>query len=453
VKITILGGGGFRTPIVWRAIRALAESVPVDEVVLYDTSEERLARVSLAIAGMHEELGGGPPVRSSTDLHPAVEGASFIFCAIRVGGLEGRVVDETIPLAEGVLGQETVGPGGICFALRALPHMKRIADVVKERAPDSWFLNFTNPAGLITEATREALDDRVVGVCDSPAGLCARVAAALGERMANLEFGYSGLNHLGWLSSVKRAGVELLPSLLADDGRLGEIEETHIFGAERVRELGMIPNEYLIYYEASERIVAAFKRVGASRAEIIRNQEAGFYGSRSDRPRDVLAEWKAARDARFGTYMDEVRDPANEATSAQTSGAQDEGPGEEGYAAIALDFVRGVQGEPASDQILNVRNDGALPFLDASAVVEVPCALGPGGPRARQTPALPAAQAELVARVKEVERLTIRASVEGSRALALEALAIHPVVPSRAVADKILEGYMRALPELAEMLH
>ena len=111
----------------------------------------------------------------------AVEGADFVFCAIRVGQLEGRVVDEDVPLGLGVLGQETTGPGGICFALRTIPVMVRLAETMAKHAPNAWLINFTNPAGMVTEAVQQVLGDRAVGICDSPSGLCRRVAAAVGR--------------------------------------------------------------------------------------------------------------------------------------------------------------------------------------------------------------------------------------------------------------------------------
>ncbi|MDQ4028166.1 MAG: 6-phospho-beta-glucosidase, partial [Actinomycetota bacterium] len=170
MKIAVVGGGGFRAPYVWESVAEVAGEVPIDALVLHDVSEVRLARIEAVIEGLRRERGG-PPVTTTTTLDDAVDGADVVLCAIRVGGLEGRVVDETVSLSEGVLGQETVGPGGLCFALRTLPAVLSIARVVRQVAPSSWFLNFTNPAGLITEALQQVLGDRAVGICDAPAGL------------------------------------------------------------------------------------------------------------------------------------------------------------------------------------------------------------------------------------------------------------------------------------------
>src|SRR5205085_8209716 len=128
------------------------------------------------------------------------------------------------PLGLGVLGQETTGPGGICFALRTIPVMVRLAETMAEHAPRAWLINFTNPAGMVTEAVQQILGDRAVGICDSPSGLCRRVARAVGRDPETLWFEYFGLNHLGWLQGVRDGDTDLLPDLLADDDALESFE-------------------------------------------------------------------------------------------------------------------------------------------------------------------------------------------------------------------------------------
>jgi 6-phospho-beta-glucosidase len=462
MKVAVVGGGGFRTPLVWAALAGVSNGSFVEELALQDPNELRLARIAGVIEGLRRERGGGPAVRTSKNLAEVVEGAGAVLCAIRVGGLEARVVDETVPLAEGVLGQETIGPGGICMALRTLPVMLGIAAVVSDRAPSAWLLNFTNPAGLITEALRNVMGDRVVGICDTPAALCARVASALGKQPENLSFDYAGLNHLGWLLAVKEGSHDLLPGLL-DDPSLGGLEEGRLFGRERLRQLGMLPNEYLLYYEAPDAIIDAFRRVGATRAQVLLAQQAGFYSAGVEKPHEALESWRRARDARHGTYMAEAwsaagGEPAKPASCAEdaypatqhTAAQEDRDLLEAGYASVAARFLRALSTNAGETLALDVANNGRLPFLDDDAVVEVPCEVTSSGPQSRVVGTLPPAQAELVARVKEVERTTIRASLEGSRSLAAQALAAHPVVPSREAGERILAGYLAALPELGQ---
>jgi 6-phospho-beta-glucosidase len=451
VKIAVVGGGGFRTPVIWESV---AELDDVAGMTLHDHDRARLERIAPVIEGLRRERGGGgPSVRTTTSLEDAVEGCGAVFCAIRVGGLEGRVVDETVPLALGVLGQETVGPGGIAFALRTVPVMREIAEVTAKRAPGTWFLNFTNPAGLVTEAIRPILGDRAIGVCDSPAALCARVAAALGKPMRSLEFAYAGLNHLGWLAAVHTDGEEVLGRLLDDEPRLSGIEEARLFGPSSLRELGAIPNEYLVYYERPDDIVRAFRAAGQTRAQVLLEQQHAFYAHHDETPEAALSSWRLTRDARHGSYMAEAW-AAGHLTDEPAAAAlsDDEGPGEAGYAAIAASFLHALTSGPPSTLILNTPNRGRLPFLDDEAVIEAPCEVTPSGVRGLPGVELGERQRELVERMKQVDRLTIRAAIEGSAALALAAIATHPLVPSHEVAERIFDGYLAGHPELRARL-
>lgn len=456
MKVAVLGGGGFRTPILYDALTA--SETRVSELVLHDLDPDRLARVDAVITALGRERGGTPfDVRTTTSQEDAVDEADAVLAAIRVGGVHARVIDEEVPLSHGVLGQETVGPGGVAFALRTVPVMRRIAEVVRDRAPTAWFVNFTNPAGIVTEAARGILGDRAIGICDSPAALCARVAASVERPVRSLRFDYAGLNHLGWLLAAEADGVDLLRGSLRDDGRLGRIHETQLFGASRVRALGAIPNEYLVYLERASEVTSAFARSGG-RGAIVAEQQRVFYEEPLPDPETALAIWRRTKDARHGTYMAEAPiEAASEAGSeagpdtADTHPAAD-GPGELGYAAVAADFLHAVGSEQGRRLILNVANEGRLDGIADGEVVEVSCEIGTGGVRPLPGRPLPPEAAELVARVKEVERLTLRASAEGSAEIALEAIAAHPVVPNRDVAERILTGYLERHTSLRELL-
>ena len=217
MKVAVLGGGGFRTPLTYTALQSVAARVPISQVVLHDIDRDRLERMRLVLDGLADGAAPCLAVRMTTDLEEAVDGADFIWCAIRVGGLEARLVDEEVPIREGVVGQETTGPGGISFALRSLPVLLEIARVIARRAPCAWFVNFTNPVGLVVEALRPVLGERVIGVCDTPTSLCSRVAQLLDRSPCELWFDYFGLNHLGWLRAVLDASGDRLPVLLSDD--------------------------------------------------------------------------------------------------------------------------------------------------------------------------------------------------------------------------------------------
>jgi 6-phospho-beta-glucosidase len=445
MKLAIVGGGGFRVPLVYGALLARRDRLPFDEVVLHDVDAGRLERIGAVLDGLAAEHGTKLPFAATTDLGDAVEDAAFVFCAIRVGRLEGRVVDESVPLALNVLGQETTGPGGICFALRTIPAMLELAETIAERAPQAWLINFTNPAGMVTEAVQRVLGDRVVGICDSPAGLCRRVAQALGRDPRDLWFDYFGLNHLGWLRAVRDGATDRLPELLADDEALASFEEGRLFGGDWLRALGMIPNEYLYYFYYGSDIVASIREAPASRGAFLLEQQAAFYNRNGQEPAEALAAWRATRHDRERSYMAEAR------SAAGIGGEHEEWSGDPGgYEGEAMGVVEAIANNEQRLMILNTANRSALPFLDERAVVEVPALVGRSGPAPVAVGSVPRHAEALIATIKDVERTTIEAALTGSADLAIRALALHPLVPSVTVARRIFDGYRRRLPELQE---
>ena len=135
MKLCIVGGGGFRVPLVYGALLRRQSTLDVEEIVLHDVDEARLQpHRRRARRAWPPSTATSCRSATTTDLDDAVEGADFVFSAIRVGELQGRVVDETVPLSCGVLGQETTGPGGICFALRTIPSMIELAEVDRRAA-------------------------------------------------------------------------------------------------------------------------------------------------------------------------------------------------------------------------------------------------------------------------------------------------------------------------------
>ena len=440
MKLTIVGGGGFRVPLVYGALLEKAERLKLDEIVLHDIDADRLERIGHVLDGLAREHGAKLPFRTTTDLVDAVEGTDFVFCAIRVGQLEGRVVDEDVPLGMGVLGQETTGPGGICFALRTIPVMVRLAETIAKHAPNAWLINFTNPAGMVTEAVQQVLGDRAVGICDSPSGLCRRVAAALDRDAGELWFDYFGLNHLGWLRGVRdAAGGPLLDTLLEDEERLLGFEEGRLFGGEWLRSLGMIPNEYLYYFYYAADTVSAI-RSGNPRGAFLLEQQRAFYARSGG---DALADWRATRHDRERTYMAEARSAAGDES-------EHDHDANAGYESEAMAVLEAIALNSRSVLILNTANRSSLPFLDERAVVEVPCVVGRAGPVPLAIGQVPAHARALVETMKDVERTTIDAALLGSRELAIKALALHPLVPSVTTARSIFDGYRERLPALQE---
>ncbi|MDS1269754.1 6-phospho-beta-glucosidase [Lipingzhangella sp. LS1_29] len=458
MRLTILGGGGFRVPLIHRALLAdAATGDPViSELVLHDSDRGRLAAIESVLAGQRQSWGhhhGRQPdlrVRLCSDLDTALSGAAVVFCAIRVGGTRGRVLDETVALDLEVLGQETVGAGGISYGLRTLPVAEQIAERIATRAPTSWVINFTNPAGMVTEAMTRALGQRVIGICDSPVGLARRACRALGTDPGRVRSDYAGLNHLGWLRGLWDADHDLLPELLDDPEALASFEEGHLFGVDWLRALGAIPNEYLYYYYRAREARAAVERSrtegAGTRGQQLVGQQAHFYRSPHPTPEEALAAWERTRREREETYMSDSRGAAGDLGRAEAD--LDGG----GYDRVALAVMRAILRDEPSRWILNVRNRGALAGLDADAVVEVPCIVDAAGARPEPLAPLSHHQLGLVHAVKGTERDTIAAVRTGSRSLALRALGTHPLVDSIHVARRLLDGYQHAFPQLVDVL-
>ena len=444
MRLTILGGGGFRVPLVYSALLRDHEAGRVDHVALYDTDEVRLTAVARVLAEQAAAYADAPVITLHTDLDEALAGAAFVFSAIRVGGMAGRSCDERLGMAHGVIGQETVGYGGISYALRTLPVVMDLAERIRVQAPDAWVINFTNPAGVVTEAMSRVLGDRVIGICDSPIGLARRVLGALGVQGDDVVIDYAGLNHLGWLRGLRVDGRDVLPDLMARPDLIGTFEEGRLFGAEWVTELGAVPNEYLHYYYFTREVRHADQLAAQTRGAFLVEQQGRFYEQLEHR-HDVsaLALWERTRLDRETTYM---------ATNRQSAGMGDRDEDDlvsGGYEDVAIALMRGIAYDQSARLILNVRNRGTLAALDADAVVEVPCVVDASGAHPVAGTELPDFGVGLVTNAKYVERQTIEAGVGGSRAAAVRALAHHPLVDSVTVARSLLEDAMHAFPALS----
>ncbi|MDG4862766.1 6-phospho-beta-glucosidase [Streptomyces sp. T-3] len=427
MRLTILGGGGFRVPLVYGAL----VGSEITELTLYDTDPVRVGVVRSVL----EHFEGGPAVRIAADLDDALRGADFVFSAIRVGGTAGRVQDERVPLGEGVLGQETVGAGGVLYGLRTIPVALHIAERAAAVAPDAWVINFTNPAGMVTEAMASVLGERVIGICDSPVGLVRRAARAAGADPDSVTYDYVGLNHLGWLRKLTAAdGRDLLPGLLADPAALDSFEEGKLFGSEWLRALGSLPNEYLHYYYFRRETLAAVRSADETRGEFLDAQQGGFFTAAAAEPARAYELWERTRLERESTYMADSRAATGgwERDSCDLDGG--------GYDRVALALMRAIASGEGARLILNVRNGTTVPALPADAIIETVCEVSSSG--ARPLPCSPLGEAELglMLQLKAVERAAIDAALFKDREAALRALALHPLVDSPAVAARILAG-------------
>jgi 6-phospho-beta-glucosidase len=478
MRVTILGGGGFRVPLIVRALAA--SGLPVSRLALYDTDPGRLA----VMAGVLEGDAGSTrlPVTAVAGLDEAVRGADVIFCALRPGGVDGRVRDERSALALGVLGQETVGAGGLASAARTVPVADAIARMIAELAPDAWVISMTNPAGIVTEVMAAALGPRVIGVCDSPVGLIRRACAAagvdpgptLGAVTDRVDADYLGINHLGWLRGLRAAGADLLPDLLGDPERLRLTEEGRLFGPDLVAALGAIPNEYLYWYYAGSEALRDVLAAGRTRGEHVRERQQAFYAAAAAAlsgggaplsggagpvgdagPGGAAKLWQAANDERNRSYFAELRTGGN-------AGERDEADvAAGGYESVAIALASALRGGPAARLILNVRNRGTVPALPPDMVIEVPCRVDANGPVPLPVSAPSAHQLGLMSVVRASERDIADAALtaadarqradarERADALALRAFASHPLVGSLDAARALAAA---ALPDASLLM-
>lgn len=447
MKLAILGGGGFRTPLVYGALLGDRSERRITEVWLHDVDEDRLDTITAVLHSMAGAVDHPPRVRTGTDLDAALEGADFVFFAVRTGGLAGRTADERVALELGLLGQETVGPGGISYGLRTVPVALHVAHRVAAVAPQAWVINFTNPAGLVTEAMSAVLGHRVVGICDSPIAMARKAVRLLGLEGSETRLDYVGLNHLGWLRAVTVGGEDRLPELLGDEARLARMEEGRLFGTEWLRSLGAIPNEYLYYYYFTREAVAQALAAEQTRGEYLVAQQAAFYAPARRSPTDPVgapfAEWERVRLDRNATYMREARAEGEERDDDDAQGG--------GYEGVALALMAAIARDEPAELILNVRNGSTVPGLPADAVVEVPCRVDRNGPAPHPAAALEGHQLGLVQQVKAVDRLVIEAAVTGDAAVAVKAFALHPLVDSVTVARQLLAGYRARVPEVGRL--
>jgi 6-phospho-beta-glucosidase len=489
VRVSILGGGGFRVPLIAAALRSAG--LDMSELVLYDISPQRLTVIASVLAGLgmsgagdgHPKdghLGDGHPcgVVVTTDLDEALRGTDLILAALRAGGLDGRVNDERTALRLGVLGQETVGAGGLSSAARAVPLADAIARRIRDLAPGAWVITMTNPAGIVTEVMARTLGSRVLGVCDSPVGLVRRASAAAGflpgadlafdpSRRGEIPDGigidYLGINHLGWLRRLTAGDTDVLPGLLADPERLALTEEGRLFGPSVLRSLGTLPNEYLYWYYAAHEALRDVQAAGRTRGEHVRDRQREFYAAataaiKAGDPGAPATLWAAANDERNRSYFAELR-------TGEKEGDRDEADvAAGGYESVAAALALALAGGPAAQLILNVPNGALVPGLDADTTIEVACEVNAAGAVPHPVSPPSAHELGLMLAVRAAERTIAqaallpageaetsrRASREEARALAVRAFVLHPLVGSLDAALALADA---AFPDAPRLLH
>jgi 6-phospho-beta-glucosidase len=426
MKIAVIGGAGVRTPLL---VGGLTDSdLPIEQIALYDVDQARLRTIG-AVAARMASKGS---VTLCGSVAECVAWADVVFTSIRVGGIEQRIRDEALAQRHGIVGQETIGPAGFAMAMRTVPAMVRYAREIAETAPGAWIINFTNPVGMVTEAMR-TVSDRVIGICDTPTELFEQVARVLGLDSQACHFDYFGLNHLGWLREVYSHGEPQLHRLWADAESLRRVYKVPLFDSVSLRELKLLPTEYVYYYDQPTRAFDNVRRAGRGRGQVIEELTRALFESLAQPGADLVAIYKSYLWTRSAGYM-QIE------SGADTPSAPAPSTGLSGYDRIALGVLRAIHFNTNTIIPLSVANEGNIGGLLAGDVVEVPCVVNANGARPLHVGRVPERIVPMLTRVKEYERLTVRAALEPSLEAAREALVHNPLVPDRATAAALIDG-------------
>jgi 6-phospho-beta-glucosidase len=430
-KVACIGGGGVRTPLVVFGVNESARWLGVDEIVLFDVARERAQMMAALGQAVVRREGGSLRVRGAATLEEAVEGADFVLSSVRVGGIAARAYDEQVSIDHGYPGQETTGPAGMAMALRTVPVAVEHARLVSRLAPRAWLINFTNPAGLITQAILSHSDARAVGICDTPSEMLHRIGTALSASEETLRCEYIGLNHLGWIRKVELGGEDITDRVLADDRLLDQLYPAPMFDNELIRSLRLIPTEYLYFYYSRGRALAHQRAHRTTRGlEIARLNDNLFkcLGNliRAGDDQGALDAYADYLNQRSGTYM--LLESTRDYDASQGVARQDPFRSENGYHRIALAVMSALRGVEKRRLILNVHNQGSIEGIAPTDVVEVPCQVGADKISPEPCAPLPAVVRGLVHAVKEYEHATIEAALTGSKRAARKAMLLYPAI-------------------------
>lgn len=447
MKLTLIGGGGVRTPLFLMSLLRWHARLGLAELCLMDVDARKLGLFAALSRALLARAGDPFRLSHTTDARAALAGADYVVTAIRPGFERGRALDERIALKYNVLGQETTGPGGFAMALRSIPAVLGYARLMQEVCPNAWLFNFTNPAGLVAQALHEAGFERVVGICDGANAAQHAVAWWCGVPASQVRAEVYGLNHLSWCRHAWYGDEDLMPRCLADDGFLREAQG--MFDPELVRMQGAFLNEYLYYYYYAERAVEAIQADRWTRGEELELLNARLLEQLEQV--DIAAEPERALRVFFGynrrrreSYMHYAHGAgAMPPIPERFDGDIPEEAGE-GYAGVAFTAIEALARDRPAWIGLNVPNRGALPGMADDDVVEVTCRVDGNGVHPLPVAEIPEGHLYLMRAVKRYERLTVRAIRERSRALAIEALMAHPLVLSYSRARGLVEDYLQA---------
>ena len=431
IKIVTIGGGSSYTPELVEGFIKRYQELPVKELWLVDieAGQEKLNIVGALAKRMVEKAGLPIEVHLTLDRRAALKDADFVTTQFRVGLLEARAKDERIPLKYGVIGQETNGPGGLFKGLRTIPVILDIVKDMEELCPDAWLVNFTNPAGMVTEAVLRYTNlKKVVGLCNVPIGIKMGIAKALDVDVERIEVQFAGLNHMVYGLDVYLDGVSIMDQVLDELGNPNSQWSMRNIEAKNwepsfVKGLGVIPCPYHRYYYKTKDMLEEEQKAAqekGTRAEVVQQVEHELFELYKD---PDLSIKPPQLEKRGGAY----------------------------YSDAACNLISSIYNDKHDIQPVNTVNRGAIASIPAESAVEVNCIITKDGPKPIATGDLPVAVRGLVQQIKSFERVAAEAAVTGNYETALVAMTINPLVPSDEIAkqilDEMLEAHREYLPQ------
>ncbi len=428
LKIVTIGGGSSYTPELMEGFIDRYQELPVKEFWLVDieAGKEKLDIVGNMAKRMVKAAGIDCEVHLTLDRREALKDADFVTTQLRVGLLDARIQDERIPLSHGMIGQETNGAGGIFKALRTVPVILDIVEDMKELCPDAWLINFTNPAGMVTEAVlRYGKWDKIIGLCNIPVNAVVEEAKLLGRDTRDLFFHFAGLNHLHWHTVKDNRGNDLTAELVdvmygqkGTDSIVANIKDNEYL-LEQIKHLGMMPCPYHQYYYMTDKMLKeelADFEVNGTRAEKVKRIEHELFELYKDPALDYKPQQLAER-----------------------GGAR--------YSEAACEIINAIYNDKRRVMTVSTRNNGTITDLPDDVAVEVTCMITGAGPVPFQFGSFPPQERGLLQLMKAMELLTVEAAVTGDRGTLLQAFTMNPLILSGYAAKEVMEELLAAHKE------
>ena len=450
MKLTVIGGGGVRSLFLAKSLAMEAKATGITEVVLMDNDETKLEYFGHLAEEGARRLDPELKFSLTSDPKAAVKDADYVITTIRVGGDKMRVEDENICLRHGLLAQETTGAGAFSFAMRSLPVLAHYCELIKQYAkPSVKVFNFTNPAGLVSQGLRDLGYDFTYGICDAPTSLLQQIARMLGVSAERVSARAQGLNHLSWFPEVFLDGEDITQKLI-DDPRLYQETDMQFFEPDLVKRYGVLFNEYLYYYYYREQAVANIANAEATRGQqILKINTAmmeAFEELEDPSFEEALALFEHYYGMREDSYMASETGKKRQKPWSFDLYAPDPG----GYAGVALSFIRLENQETPGRMIINIPNNGAIPYLENDDVIEQSIVVSKAGVIPDPSTPLPAPAEQLISSMKAYERQACRAIEKGSIDLATDALQMHPLIQSYSLGRSLAEEFFELNHDFVE---